>query len=281
VLIRDILKLKPVDEDVGVEIEMEGQDFPEHGETYGNWHLTEDNSLRGESGEFVLRKPVFIKDLPKALDQLQDTLDYHETVVYNSHRAGVHVHINVQNLSLRQLVAMVALYSMFEKGLMTYCDPTRRGNHFCLPFSDASGVLDLFKESLESGRLLLLKNDDIRYSNFNFTSLFKYGSVEIRSLESTQDFSKINTWANLLLCLREFAKTVKVPTDLFATASGAGYNGFVEKVFGKWADIIRPLMNENDFYDGIRNIQHTVHAIDWTSHDLNIFSLKKNIFLGT
>lgn len=279
-LVKDVFNVTPVDGDVGIEIEVEGSNLPPSGSKSVYWRITEDNSLRGENREFVYKKPLCIDKVSDSLFELQVMFDKCNSTVDYNHRAGIHVHVNVQDLTLRQLIAFISLYCIYEQSLLNFCNPFRRKNHFCLSTADATFIVELLKVTLQSGEVNSLSTDEIRYCSINLTSLFKYGSVEFRSLESTGDSDKVIDWCNLLVKMRDYSKTVSIPTDLFYTASGAGHEEFTKQVFGEMFPVISPLVTYSTFYGGIRNIQHAVHSIDWTSKDLNIFSKAKNVFLA-
>jgi hypothetical protein len=281
-LVVDAFKRTPMPGDVGLEIEVEGSDLPptNTGSTY--WRITKDNSLRGvDNREFVFKKPLSLSYIRDALKELEGLFKEFDSEVDYSHRAGIHCHINVQNLTLRQLVSFLTLYAIYEESFINFCAPSRKGNHFCLSMSDASYLITRIREVLTKGDLRGFVDDDLRYASMNVTSLSKYGSVEFRALESTPDQDKIYNWCAMLISLREYAKTVVNPTDLFAQASGTGPEGFSKQVFGLFYPVIKDQITYETFYNGIRNIQHAIYSIDWTKSDLNIFKKQKNVFLNS
>lgn len=263
--------------DIGIEIEMEADNIPRAETVSKHWRLEHDPSLRGESGEFVLKKPLTTKQLDGAFAELSAAMASNNTRVRPTYRAGVHVHINVQDLTPKQLVTYIATYLMLEEVLITFCDPSRAGNHFCLRMSDASYSLDVITSMIMSSQLNLLNTEDLRYASINVTSLFKYGSVEFRALESTTDFNRIKTWASILYTLKEFAKTVNNPTDLLGRASEQGFVPFAEQLLAPYIDHFRYVLTEDRIRIGVRNIQYAIYSRRWDEVNLNIFD--KNISL--
>lgn len=272
--IRTILRCHRVAGDVGVEIELEGRNFPEE---LASWRKEADASLRGESAEYVLASPCFIEQLPLVLEELEDAFQQSKTKIHKTYRAGVHVHVNVQDLTPLQLVNFVALYYIFEEVFIAFCDPSRRGNHFCLRMSDASYLMDKLHDFIASENIHLLDDQDLRYASLNLTSLFKYGSVESRALESTTDFNKIYVWAKTLVRLRDYAKTVASPIDLIGSASALGFESFAQTVFGPMYEHFAPYASPGNIQRGIRNVQFPLYARDWSTSSLNIFQ-EKNLF---
>jgi hypothetical protein len=267
----EAFNLKSVDVDVGVEIELEGHNF--HPYPPANWRKERDPSLRGEeSAEYVLRKPVNINDLKLVLKQLQDHFDKTGAVLDPSYRAGVHVHVNVQDLTITQLFNFIVLFLIMEEVFIDFCDKSRKGNHFCLRATDAEYLVYTLRNCCRNGALHLLDTEDIRYSAMNVTSLFKYGSVEFRSLESTKDFDKINTWANMLCQLRKVALTFKTPIQIMESISGNGFENFAAHIMGEWFPIISGQKDvQKKIRRGVLNAQDLAYSRKWGLVNLNIF----------
>jgi hypothetical protein len=262
--------------DIGVEVEIEGSDLP--GST-PMWKKEHDGSLRGEeNGEWVLRRPVSIENLSGAFQELSKAFENSE--IEDTYRAGVHVHINVQDLSTVQLINFVCVFLILEELFVDFCAPSRRGNHFCLRTKDAEYMKQLLWRACEENNLKLLYTDDIRYGAMNLKSLFQYGSVEFRSLESTKDFSKIETWCRMLYKIREAALKYKDPREIMYSVSLEGYGVFVESLMGEWATtLLKTDSWQKKVRHGILNAQDIAFSRKWDEVNLNIFS-KNNVFGG-
>lgn len=274
----DVIPCKPQAGAIGVEIEVEADNMPSADSVCNHWRLERDASLRGESGEFVLRRPLDIKDLDKAFDEITNAMVNHGTRVRPTYRAGVHVHVNVQDLTPKQLITFISLYFIFEEVLLSYCDKSRAGNHFCLRMSDASYSLDMITDAIMKSDLQSLNTEDLRYASLNITSLFKYGSIEFRALESTTDFNKIKEWATVLNQLKEWAKTISDPSKILGEASAMGFEEFAKAVLGPSYRTFRPYATEDRIRTGVRNIQYALYSRNWGEVDLNIFNKNKNLF---
>lgn len=283
-MLASLLGVTETSGEIGVEIEVEGSRLPNSDMVGKLWRCEADPSLRGESCEYVLRKPLDRPEIALALDALSKAYDRNRTSVTNGYRAGIHIHVNVQDLTPRQLINFITLYFMFEECLIRFCEQSRLGNHFCLRVSDASHIVTLLTTAITTGNLRILNTDEIRYSSLNLTALFKYGSVEFRALESTNDWGKILTWIDLLLSLKKHAKTVENPTDLLGNCSAEGPEKFAKTVFGKFYPILKNhlvgLDVEELIYEGVRNIQFPIFSRDWNLKNLNIFRLQEDIFAG-
>jgi len=198
--------------DLGIEVEVEGDSLPNRGLVY--WRVEKDGSLRGESAEYVLREPLTVGAAEDAIAELEAAYRDHESVVHDSIRAGVHVHVNVQELEVQQLGSFITTYLILEEMLVKWCGKSREGNLFCLRCSDAEATLDKFCEAFRTRNYRMLFDDDIRYSSINLKALCEYGSVEFRSMRGTRELDKILLWAKMLKGLRDFAKEFETPLDV-------------------------------------------------------------------
>lgn len=269
--IKDLLRCSPQSGDIGLEIELEADNIPHRDFTPRAWRKEADASLRGESAEYVLAKPLSMPHLSRALDELQAAFTESGMVFKPTYRAGIHVHINVQDLTPVQLVTFMCSYFMLEEVLLRFCDKSRLGNHFCLRMSDASYSLDKLVAFIETQNLHVLEDDDLRYASLNVTSLFKYGSIEFRALESTLDYERIKTWAGVLLHLRDYAKTINNPTDLLGQASHMGFSQYAPVILGPYYQAFKTWATDENIRKGVRNIQAAIYARDWATKNLNIF----------
>src|SRR4051812_30294516 len=89
--------------EVGLEIEMEGRNLHRAPiEPY--WEDHQDGSLRGEeNAEYVLRIPISRKLVPEALEMLFKFLkDSGAVIRQDSPNTSVHVHLNMQDVSLKK-----------------------------------------------------------------------------------------------------------------------------------------------------------------------------------
>lgn len=247
--------------DVGVEIEVEGRNLPP-GNRY--WRRDHDGSLRGaENAEYVLKQPLTLPQLKIALKSL--AIDYKtcKSTIDDSVRAGVHVHVNVQDLTITQLYNYITLYLVFEELLTKYCGSTREGNLFCLRACDAEWLIQALQYAAQSRRFRTLVTDDLRYAAINVKALGTYGSLEFRAMRSTKDFDVIQTWAEVLVLLREKAKEYFEPTDIINGFSEGESSTFLTQIFGEYAELFKFDGYERALTRGVRIAQEVAFCTNW------------------
>ena len=257
---------------LGVEIEIEGDNLPNN---VGGWLSHNDGSLRGEAIEYVLPKPLDELDAKKSLHKLWDSFKGNGANINDSFRAGVHVHLNVQDMNPTELFTLITLYFVLEGPLTRFCGQEREGNHFCMRSSDAEYLTYLIAEAAKHNDLYRLQTNQIRYSALNVTSLFKYGSIEFRAMRSTKNIQPISDWLSIIAQLKKASYTFADPIDVLNAISDGGEEYFLERVFGKHVGkFIYQADLGKSIRTGLLNAQDIAYARDWIANDgedLNIF----------
>jgi hypothetical protein len=251
---------------IGLEIEVEGNDLPNVNNTTRTfrevWQITQDGSLRGEAWEYVFRKPLTLEDTKKALALLQKQYENCGSTVHDSVRAGIHAHINVQDLTVKQLVTFATIYYSLEEVLTNFCGEDRAGNHFCLRACDAEYMIYALHQAFKQGRFGELCSDVVRYSAMNVTSLFKYGSIEFRALRSTNDMERIMVWASTLARLKDCAKEFDSPRAVVESMSMDGAEPFAKRVLGEFFPYFACEGLEQKVMHGARSVQELAFLVD-------------------
>ena len=264
----------------GVEIEVEGVRLPTNLPS-SVWRIETDSSLKtDEAYEYVTNGPMDLMGVKTALDILDAAYKHKKTEVFDSVRAGVHVHMNVQDWNIKELMTFSLCYYIVEDILLKWCGENREGNLFCLRTRDAEFVLFKVLETLKNRNLNILKNDIIRYSSLNYCSLFKYGTVEFRGMRGTGDLDAIYTWVKIIDELRETSQTFTDPVDVINSMSGDGEINFLHRLFPTHHE----LFNFPDMTKIIRNaarrVQMIAFGVDWdelSKPPVNIFSEAKGL----
>jgi hypothetical protein len=247
----------------GVEIEVEGQNLPRRGPFTTWWRAEADPSLRGEDTvEYVSKKALTFHEVEMALWDLDNAYIEKKSVVDESVRAGVHVHLNVQTLTPLELMTFITTYYCLEDHFVRWCGVGRVGNHFCLRVQDAEEIVSYLMKTAQSKDWRHLNTEDIRYSSLNLLSLFKYGTVEFRSMQGTRDLNRILTWVKLINQLSVGAKKFRTPTDVIHGLSDiGGPEEFLKFVMGDLAGELKG--NGGDIIKSMRFVQPLAFLVDW------------------
>lgn len=255
--------LEPPQGKYGVEIEVESNSFDFEEYSHPAWYQTEDPSLRNTfNTEFVLNKPATYCMVLKKIDELANDLDNKGFINTPSVRTGVHVHLNVNERTPQELMQIILVYLTLEKVLIRYCGDQREGNLFCLRASDCP----VFVESIASaavgcGWLNAFPTDIYKYSALNLCTLYKFGSIEFRSLKTPHNLSDIKEWISIIEAIEKYAlgltNLYEIPYDI----SYHSYDVWIKKIFGeKLMKKLYYVGMEKDIKSDMRNIQRLFHT---------------------
>ena len=271
-IIRDVVGVEQTKGLFGVEVEVEGIGIS--GRTPSGWERHDDGSLRGESHEFVFSTPLDFDECQKSIQELYSFISKEGGRILDSVRAGVHVHLNVQERTPIDLMKIIVLYTCLESVFSKLAGEGRSGNLFCLQAHDAEFYTQQIIHSIEAADLRHLNSNNLRYSALNPTSLYKFGSLEFRSLRTPVSPDKILLWVEAIYNLYRSIDRFVDPTEIIYAMSGDGYTPFIESVLGqhitkgiKWEDY--------DVREGILQAQQMAFSCDdWGSFN-DKFSKKK------
>lgn len=263
-----ILGHSPVEGDIGLEIEVEGNQFRK--ENYKDWKYTHDGSLRGQdNAEYVFKKPLPFDKVDTALDELWMMFAAYGSVLDVSNRTSVHVHLNVQRFSLPRFCAFTGLWFCVEELLAAWCGDHRVGNLFCLRAKDAPAIVSRFKDFFLADGSYNFSNGN-HYAGFNGNALNKFGSIEIRYLRGTTEPETIKTWVKILKRLYDMSAEFTDPRDVCSDLSGYGPYPFLERILGEYTSTVVEGSGmtyhqvTNSVYEGVRYAQDICYCRDWS-----------------
>lgn len=203
---------------IGLEHEYEGvkdSTLPKH--TFADfWTYHEEGSLKDHGAEYVFATPMFGVDAYNALEWL--VAHAKDSGWKCTKRTGIHVHIDVRDLTVPQLAGMCILYAAVEPILYAWVGEGRDTSHFCIPLYRADEALlgacsiirSAFNDDKEDGHSALGVAEEFqRYAGFNLQALHKFGSIEFRHLQTTHELSRIVDWVNMVMSLK--AAAFKLP----------------------------------------------------------------------
>ena len=265
---------------VGLEIEVEGKKFPKPPGMQGThtsvampglpgWSYVHDGSLRGEdNAEYVLTAPVEFSEIPGKVDELWALLDKNKSVIAESNRTSVHVHLNVQSFHLNRLASIIGIYFALEEILAEFCGEYRVGNLFCLRAKDAPAVVSQVRRFIRSNMESRLRDGD-HYAGLNTYAIAKFGSLEFRTMRGVNTPPAIKTWVSILERIYNASAEFTDPRAICEILSQSGPMQFFELILGDLAEVVRRgvSMSEDQIrdslYEGIRIAQDVCYARDW------------------
>lgn len=268
---------------LGLEIEVEGNKFPKppgYELTHtavkmpgmpspSYWSYVHDGSLRGhDNAEYVLSKPIEFKDVPGAVEQLFNFLNDFGSVLDDSNRTSIHVHLNCQEFHLNRLTSFMALWYTFEEVLTAWCGEHRVGNLFCLRAMDAPAIIAQLRRFIKNDGQSQL-SEHLHYAGLNAHALAKFGSLEVRTLRGCSDAQTVIEWVGILERLYNLSAEYEDPRDICGAFSCEGPLAFFDTVLGDKVPVVRAAIPYNDdqirdaMYTGVRLAQDLCYCRDW------------------
>ena len=256
--------------DIGIEIECEGENLGRRPPV--PWQAHHDGSLRGEECiEYITNGPVPYGESLKALENLQKYCIKNRSIIEDSHRTSVHIHINILPLTLRELYNFMVLYLVMEDVLVEYSGGKERvGNLFCLRASDAEYQVDILARAAQNFKFNDFARQEFRYASMNVCSVSKFGSLEFRSHRGLINPDIIYAWVRTLMGLRDQAQGgLGSPERIIEQFSIEGPMEFIKRRLPK--DVYQKILLfdnvEQRLRDGMRLIQDIAFAVDWSEPD--------------
>lgn len=268
-----IFHTRPVDGQVGIEIELEGNKFKKE-YVVSPWAYVEDHSLRGEdNAEYILRSPIQFDEVPESVRTLWDMIEDYGTVLDDSNRTSVHVHLNFGQAYKDRVCCFVSLFYIVEEILMEWCGDHRIGNLFCLRGKDAPGIVTKIRDFLsDDERGVSAVSEGLHYANLNIHALAKLGSIEIRGMRGAMDPETVITWVSILERIYKLSNTYDDPRQICEGLSGQGPLQFVKHILGEHYELVRAGISFTDqqvtqsAWEGIRLAQDLCYCRDWSKY---------------
>lgn len=260
--------------EVGLELECEGKSLFMSPISF--WKAVPDGSLRaiGEHPpiEYVLRDPIERQQVPEALGYLARRLKAAGSELIFSHRCSVHVHINVLDMTLKEIANFLVLYFILEELLVEWSGEERAGNLFCLRAKDAIFQIELLVSALRTYNFGDVFNQNFRYSACNITSMGIHGSLEFRSMRGSVDETFISEWVRLLLHTKDMARHYGDSSEIGDEFMHMGPQAFLDKFL---TDCPASTKTKGFFknhkllvqslWDGYRTARDVAYAVDWNN----------------
>lgn len=251
----------------GIELEMEGPGVPRV-EPPTNWDSKRDGSLGPHGVEFVSRQAFNFDRTELMLRRMKQALDDSHTTPDCTVACSSHVHMNVQDLEVVQVLNIATTYYILEDYITRLAGPERQGNLFCLRLSDSEVPLERLRMSIEEGLFPRGINEDVRSSALNLCSLATFGTLEFRAFRGVNDPMELLDWVTILQKIRDFSLGFEDPAAIVQHFSIRGAHMFAAEVLGP--DLIETIgpVSEEELYEGVFRVQ-------WLAFDCDLSKLKE------
>lgn len=128
------------------------------------------------------------QQLTKVIDALDDA------GARVNRRCGFHVHVDVRDLSMKQLADVVNTYLNISWLFDQLLDRSRRNNFNCRHLTNEQRQ-ELNDMLVRQG--VTPEGDSFRYTSINVSAYLRQGTIEFRQHQGTLDFEKMKNWIHL------------------------------------------------------------------------------------
>lgn len=202
---------------LGVELELEGftarslEEATRH--LHPLWTTTQDGSLRNGGVEFITNGGLGGEQLYAAFERVASLL---ERINYDaSWRCSTHMHINMRDFTVNQVVRFMLVYAACEPVLFAHCGKFRYSSNFCVPIADSlpfhKKLISRLYDNVVKSRTAA--QHTVKYTAMNFQPLFgdgrsrpALGTVEFRGGRPMTTTAEFVLQANLLLSIKQFVR---------------------------------------------------------------------------
>lgn len=231
------------------------------------WDTTTDGSLRiitegSVSPELRFMSPMAGMAVEMALDNLTKCLAKEKDILC-SHRAGLHVHVDVRDFNLNKMRNFLITYLIVEPLLYKYVKANRSNNIFCIPLYKTPSYishyfsLDMFRNAYSFERSIERTR---KYSGFNMGSIGTRGSVEFRMHPTTTDMQEVIVWVNLLLSIAEYAFSNKIKIRNLLKYAEDVPNAIVYDVFKDLTHMLDLSSIDSDIETGVNSVYSIINS---------------------
>tara|TARA_R100000808_G_scaffold6030_1_gene18046 strand:+ start:842 stop:1816 length:975 start_codon:yes stop_codon:yes gene_type:complete len=195
----------------GIDIRVEGYNH----ETRPNWKIVSDSSVGGRGNDRYLEgmeivSPILLgEDGLNQVRALLSALESYSGVAKVNSSCGFHLHVDVSDLSLKQIKNTVKGQIKYEWVFDNFLPRSRRDNNntYCSSVARRFGDGNTLSSIEETGFSLVDSARDMhqlqsqvqnsRFSKWNFANYGSRGTVEIRHGAGTLDSEKVTNWVEL------------------------------------------------------------------------------------
>jgi hypothetical protein len=224
----------------GLELELEGRNVGLQDVAVRGWKRHADGSLRGESVEYVTAGAKDLDETKKSIIELFKKFKEHKVKFNDSIRTSTHVHLNFTTKRVKDAVNFFALFTVLEEALQYYSGEDRKGNLFCISSREADAIIGILAQGIARSSLDRFAGDRYKYAACNLSTLYKFGTIEVRTMKGATSAEQITAWVDILHDMYTYAQKMVSPGQLITDLSQLGAEALMKLVFAP--DNYRELM---------------------------------------
>jgi hypothetical protein len=140
--------------------------------------------------------------------------------------------MDVRQLTLQQMVALLLTYLTVENLLFKFVGNNRRTNIFCTPISE-TGIMETISSSPKKF-MHSIQHTWMKYTGLNLLPIASFGSVEFRHMPGTNNINKLLAWVDLITRLKQFVyrfEYADIVSTIMALNSNSRYRQYVDLIF--------------------------------------------------
>ncbi len=254
----------------GIELELEGETSPFANaildRDISGWEVKNDGSLI--NGLEFVSKPIKSSNLNKSIGAINKYLSRCRLV--NSVRTSTHVHLNVQDKTILEVLTLMACYYSVESLLTKWCGSDRDGNLFCLRQKDSKAIPILIRNCIKAWNINGFSNNNFRSTALNLNPVFSFGTLEFRSMRGITDTEELLEWIGFISSLYDNSSKFKNPAEVIMFMSGNGVDGLINALFSKdqTAELLKEFKDggyEEAVLEDIRLTQYWATSVNWAA----------------
>lgn len=227
------IPVKHKDVYVGVEIELEEATLDYK---ISSCKTTSDGSLKLNGAEFVTI-PIKMRYLEVELRRIFEG----QKNPLVSARCSTHVHMNVRDMTVNQVLNLVMLYTIFERSLY-HISGDRWNSNFCVPLTQSYGMMSKFFKYWNNRNYWHWW----KYTGLNLCPIWggessQIGTVEFRQLHGTTNVEEIMQWCNIITALKRAAQDIdqeELLAHIRIMNTTSGYYWLAKEVFGRYSKLL-------------------------------------------
>lgn len=215
----------------GLELELEGRNVALPDVAARGWNRKQEGSLRGEGIEYVTVGAQSLDANKKNVSDLFKKFTENKVKVQDSIRTSTHVHLNFSDKPVKQVINFFALFTLLEEVLQFYSGEDRKGNLFCISSREAEGIVGILADAVSKCTLANFAGDRFKYAACNLSTLYKFGTVEVRTMKGATSAEQVNAWLDILNDMYEYSLRMVSPAQLVEDLSIKGAMGLMKTIF--------------------------------------------------